>query len=98
MLPTRLALFPLLVLVIGTHHVPTAHAEQDPLGTAAAADRAASAALRKGKYAEAEVLYRNALTIREQGLGRDHPETARTLDNVGAMLGHQKRYADAELR
>lgn len=37
-----------------------------------------------------------ALEIREQQLGPQHPDTARSLDNLATLYNTQERYAEAE--
>jgi EAL domain-containing protein (putative c-di-GMP-specific phosphodiesterase class I)/Tfp pilus assembly protein PilF len=49
-----------------------------------------------GRYAEAEPVLRQALSIREQDLGPDHPQVANGLSHLAALYAHQGRYADAE--
>jgi tetratricopeptide (TPR) repeat protein len=50
----------------------------------------------QGRYAEAEPLYGQALAIRQQQLGADHPDVAASLNNLAALYRDQGRYADAE--
>ncbi len=47
------------------------------------------------KYAEAEQLFREALTISEHAYGKEHRETATCLDNLATCLRKQGRYVDA---
>jgi CHAT domain-containing protein/tetratricopeptide (TPR) repeat protein len=49
----------------------------------------------QGKYAEAEGLFRRALTITEAALGRNHPETAKALVHLALVLDREGRYAEA---
>ncbi|MFZ2141260.1 MAG: CHAT domain-containing tetratricopeptide repeat protein [Xanthobacteraceae bacterium] len=49
----------------------------------------------QGKYAEAEGLFRRALTITEAALGRNHPETAKALVHLALVLDYEGRYAEA---
>ena len=49
-----------------------------------------------GDYAEAEPLYRRALTINENALGSDHPDMAIYLSNLGALLFTKGDYTGAE--
>jgi len=49
----------------------------------------------QGKYAQAETFYRRALAIHEKALG-DHPELARTLDNLALLLKKSKRDEEAQ--
>jgi len=39
----------------------------------------------RARYSEAEPLYQRALAIREQQLGADHPDTARSLNNLALL-------------
>ena len=50
----------------------------------------------QGRYADAEPLFKRALTIREKALGPDHPDVATTLNNLAELYHDQGRYADAE--
>jgi len=52
--------------------------------------------LTQGKYAEAEPLYQRALTICEQQLGANHPDTALSLNNLAKLYSVQGKYAEAE--
>jgi tetratricopeptide (TPR) repeat protein len=51
----------------------------------------------KTLYAEAEPLYRRALTIAENSFGPEHPEVAAHLSNLGQLLQATNRLAEAEL-
>jgi tetratricopeptide (TPR) repeat protein len=50
----------------------------------------------QSKYAEAEPLFRRALTIREEVLGPERPEVAASLTNLAALLRRQGMHSDAE--
>jgi Flp pilus assembly protein TadD len=50
----------------------------------------------QGRYARAEVLYRQALGVRQKVLGAEHPHTAGSLDRLAGSLDAQGRYAQAE--
>jgi tetratricopeptide (TPR) repeat protein len=50
----------------------------------------------QGKYAEAESLYQQALTIREQVLRPNHPDTAISLNNLATLYSEQGKYTKAE--
>ena len=50
----------------------------------------------KGNLAEAELLYRRALVIREEKLGTDHPDVANTLNNLAGLLKTKRDFAEAE--
>ena len=43
-----------------------------------------------------EPLYKRALAIREKALGPDHPDVAKSLNNLAGLYREQGRYADAE--
>jgi hypothetical protein len=45
---------------------------------------------------EAEPLLSRALTIREQTLGPEHPDTAESLNNLAMLYFNQGRYIEAE--
>lgn len=51
---------------------------------------------RLGVYPEAELLFRRALEITENTLGKDHPDMAKRFNNLAVLLYHQGNYADAE--
>ncbi len=48
------------------------------------------------KYEDAEQMLRQALELCEKTLGREHPDTATSLDNLGRILGNQGKYEEAE--
>jgi CHAT domain-containing protein/Flp pilus assembly protein TadD len=50
-----------------------------------------------GEYAEAEPLLKEALRIRQKILGREHPDTATSLNNLAAIYLTMADYAKAEL-
>jgi CHAT domain-containing protein len=50
----------------------------------------------QGRYSEAEPLYKQALAIRKQQLGDNHPDTATSLNNLAALYQSQGRYSEAE--
>ena len=49
-----------------------------------------------GATTEIEGMYRRALAIQDRALGREHPSTALTLNNLGSMLALRGDYAQAE--
>jgi CHAT domain-containing protein len=49
-----------------------------------------------GRLAEAEVLYKRALAVREKALGFEHPDVAQTLKNLGGVYRKLGRYVEAE--
>jgi tetratricopeptide (TPR) repeat protein len=50
----------------------------------------------RAQYKEAEPLYKRALDIREKVLGPDHPDTARSLNNLASLYSSQGQYKEAE--
>jgi CHAT domain-containing protein len=50
---------------------------------------------REHRYADAEPLFRRALSIREQAVGSDHPETATLVNNLAALYQDEGRSGDA---
>jgi len=50
----------------------------------------------QGHYGEAEPLYVRSLQSREQQLGADHPDTARSLWNLAALYYDMKHIAEAK--
>jgi tetratricopeptide (TPR) repeat protein len=50
----------------------------------------------QGRYTEVEPLYERALSICEQQLGADHPQTATSLNNLAGLYESMGRYAEAE--
>ena len=50
----------------------------------------------QSKYVEAEALDREAVGIRASALGSEHPDTARSLHNLGYDCYGQQRYSEAE--
>ncbi|MGQ9870315.1 tetratricopeptide repeat protein [Leptodesmis sp.] len=48
------------------------------------------------RYGEAEVLYLRSLSIREQQLGPDHPDTVTSLNNLATLYCSMGRYTEAE--
>jgi tetratricopeptide (TPR) repeat protein len=50
----------------------------------------------RGRYAQAELLLKSALTLREQVLGPEHQETASTLNMLVSLYNLHGKYAEAE--
>jgi tetratricopeptide (TPR) repeat protein len=50
----------------------------------------------RGRYSEAEPLYRRALTIDETALGPEHPNMVSRFNNLADLYRVQGRYAEAE--
>ncbi|MBP1781882.1 tetratricopeptide (TPR) repeat protein [Micromonospora sp. HB375] len=57
----------------------------------------ASALHSQGRYAEAEIEYREVLAIQTRVLGAEHPDTLRTRYGLANVLDSQGRYAEAEI-
>ncbi|KAI1382616.1 uncharacterized protein F4822DRAFT_100890 [Hypoxylon trugodes] len=49
-----------------------------------------------GKYNEAEQMYRQTLELRERMLGREHPSTLASMNNLALVLDSQGKYKEAE--
>ena len=50
----------------------------------------------QGRYTEAEPLYQQALKMKKQLLGAEHPNVAASLNNLVALYYFQGRYTEAE--
>jgi tetratricopeptide (TPR) repeat protein len=50
----------------------------------------------RGKYAEAEAIYRQTLQLKETVLGKEHPDTLGSMNNLASSLYSQGKYAEAE--
>ena len=50
----------------------------------------------QGKYEEAERLYRQVLALRDETIGKEHPDTLRTLNNLALVLTDCGNYKEAE--
>ena len=66
------------------------------LQEANALNRRVVALLRGGHYNETILLAQEALRIREEVLGSEHPDVATSLNNLASLLRSQARYAEAE--
>jgi hypothetical protein len=52
----------------------------------------------QGKYEEAETMHRQTLALREKVLGKEHPSTLASMDNLALMLNRQgNRRSDWEI-
>lgn len=49
-----------------------------------------------GRYGKAEIIFRNALEIRERACGLDHPDTLASISQLGSVLDDQGKYEEAE--
>jgi hypothetical protein len=47
------------------------------------------------KYLEAEIMYRRTLELREKVLGREHPSTLASMNNLALVLDCQGKYEEA---
>ncbi len=73
--------------------------EQTALGTLTSArllNQAGYYLHERGRYGEAEGLYKRSLGIREEQLGGEHPSTAVGLNNLALLYKRQGRYGEAE--
>jgi hypothetical protein len=50
----------------------------------------------QGKYAEVEAMHRQTLQLQETVLGKDHPDTLMSMNNLAESLDQQEKYAEAE--
>ncbi|MBD2509794.1 tetratricopeptide repeat protein [Nostoc muscorum FACHB-395] len=50
----------------------------------------------RGRYSEAEPLYKKALELRQRLLGEEHPDVAISYNNLALLYSDQGRYSDAE--
>ena len=50
----------------------------------------------QGNYAEALKYYNQALSISEEKLGKDHPDTATTYNNMGVLFYNMEDYKSAK--
>ncbi len=61
-----------------------------------AVDGLATSYDKQGKYAEAEPVYRRALTIRKELLGPNHRDVATSLNNLATVFREQGKFSEAE--
>ena len=71
-------------------------AEDDALGRAEALANRGSELEQQGRYDDAIPLTSDALAIREKMLGSDHPDVAKSLNNLAALYVEKGRFAEAE--
>ena len=50
----------------------------------------------QGKYEEAEGIQRQELALSESVLGKKHPSTLTSMNNLALVLNHQGKYEEAE--
>ena len=70
-------------------------AGDDPAQRALLLHNLGNVQLVQGKYSEAHQTYEQALALRQQVLGADHPDLAATLNNLGLVQSEQGRYDEA---
>jgi hypothetical protein len=51
----------------------------------------------QGKHEEAETMHRQELELARKVLGREHPETLTSMDNLALMLSDQGKHEKAEM-
>jgi tetratricopeptide (TPR) repeat protein len=69
---------------------------QDKLAEAERLNQQVIQLYQQGKYNEAILLAEQALAIRKQQLGDNHPSTATSLNNLAGLYESQGRYSEAE--
>jgi Tetratricopeptide repeat len=52
--------------------------------------------IRRGKYEEAEQMHRQELELTEKVLGKEHPDTLASMNNLALVLHNQGKYEEAE--
>ncbi len=72
------------------------HGSADAAAEADALSRKVEALYRSGRYAEAIVLAEKAIALREKALGPEHPDTAKSLNNLAELYYWMGAYAKAE--
>src|SRR5262249_10942834 len=75
---------------------PPLHEMVPPLHVAHLLTKAGTYLRQRGQYADAEPLLVRALTICEQHLGTEHPDTARSLNTLATLYWQQSKYELAE--
>lgn len=63
---------------------------------AASMTNLAEARFDQGKYTESEELYKRAIALTEQNVGKDHPTLALSLSGLGNLYRHQGRLTEAK--
>jgi len=92
-------LLAVLFAMVAQAEAPPARGQAPPapeLALAAAAMSQADAFENQGRHPDAEPLYRRALSLRESGLGPDHPDTAASAEGLAMALEGQGRLEEAE--
>ncbi|EED13534.1 kinesin, putative [Talaromyces stipitatus ATCC 10500] len=70
--------------------------DNDQLNIASIASRCGWHLYLMGKYEEAEVMHRRAVTMHEKVLGAEHPDTLVSVSHLGLVLRRQVKYKEAE--
>ncbi|KAJ5366060.1 hypothetical protein N7541_000001 [Penicillium brevicompactum] len=70
--------------------------EEDRLHAATISVNCGRYLLLRGTYEEADSMQRWALDAREKVLGREHPDTLTSVNNLGSVLDSQGKYEEAE--
>ncbi len=95
-LASRLIRLPRTVTLVLLLCVSGAGAQDDALGRAEALADQGSKLEQQARYDEAIALTSEALAIREKALGPDHPDVAKSLNNLAALYVEKGRFAEAE--
>jgi len=89
------SLKPVLESYYARQMTPAAPVQPEELFHAIALDKLAQAYLKQGKYSKASLLVEQALQLREQTVGRQHPDTATSLNNLAYLYHLQGKYDKA---
>jgi len=89
------SLKPVLESYYARQMTPAAPTQPEELFDAIALDKLAQAYLRQGEYSKALPLVEQALQLRQQTLGRQHPDTATSLNNLAYLYHLQGKYDKA---
>jgi len=92
----ELATFLPCLLIVLALSVPPALSQTDPLARAKALNQEVIRLHQQGRYAEAIPKAREALALRERGLGPTHPDVATSLNNLAVLLQNIGNYAEAQ--
>jgi len=86
------SLKPVLESYYARQMTPAAPVQPEELFDAIAHDKLAQVYLKQGEYSKALPLVEQALQLREQTLGRQHPDTATSLNNLAYLYYLQGEY------
>ncbi|MCX6872683.1 MAG: tetratricopeptide repeat-containing protein [Verrucomicrobia bacterium] len=97
--PTDVRAWPMLMPLASHAHAIALHADERdmPAPTAHLLNQVGVLYYTKAQYAGAEPLYRRSLAIDEAALGNGHPNVARDLNNLAALLLATNSLPEAEL-